>query len=78
MNLLFEHYLKSAGHRRSGWFYKDLSDPISKQTTPTTGRSTGSSASPINGRNAHITGVEFAWQHLLPSRAIDALGVGEL
>jgi TonB-dependent receptor len=63
-DLLFEHYLKSVGIVEAGWFYKDLSDPIFQiQTTPTTGPFTGfQQRQPINGRNAHITGVEFAWQ----------------
>jgi len=63
-DLLFEHYLKSVGIIEGGWFYKDLSDPIFQiQTTPTTGPFTGfQQRQPINGRNAHITGVEFAWQ----------------
>src|SRR6266404_2260552 len=63
-DLLFEHYLKSIGIIEGGWFYKDLSDPIFQiQTTPTTGPFTGfQQRQPINGRKAHITGVEFAWQ----------------
>src|SRR6266478_808304 len=63
-DLLFEHYLKSVGIIEGGWFYKDLSDPIFQiQTTPTTGPFTGfQQRQPINGRKAHITGVEFAWQ----------------
>jgi TonB-dependent receptor len=63
-DLLFEHYLKSVGIVEAGWFYKDLSDPIFQiQTTPTTGPFTGfQQRQPINGRKAHITGVEFAWQ----------------
>ncbi len=63
-DLLFEHYLKSVGIIEAGWFYKDLSNPIFQiQTTPTTGPFTGfQQRQPINGRKAHITGVEFAWQ----------------
>jgi TonB-dependent receptor len=63
-DLLFEHYLKSVGIVEAGWFYKDLSDPIFQiQTTPTTGPFTGfQQRQPTNGRNAHITGIEFAWQ----------------
>ncbi len=63
-DLLFEHYLKSVGIIEGGWFYKDLSDPIFQiQTPPTTGPFTGfQQRQPINGRKAHITGVEFAWQ----------------
>jgi len=61
---LFEHYLKSIGIIEGGWFYKDLSDPIFQiQTTPSTGPFAGfQQRQPINGRKAHITGIEFAWQ----------------
>ncbi len=63
-DLLFEHYLKSIGIIEGGWFYKDLSDPIFQiQTTPSTGPFAGfQQRQPINGRKAHITGIEFAWQ----------------
>jgi len=63
-DLLFEHYLKSVGIVEAGWFYKDLSDPIFQiQTNPTTGTFAGfQERQPINGRKAHITGIEFAWQ----------------
>ena len=65
-DLLFEHYLKSVGIVEVGWFYKDLSDPIFQiQTTlPATDPKFPNfqQRQPINGRKAHITGVEFAWQ----------------
>jgi TonB-dependent receptor len=65
-DLLFEHYLKSVGIVEAGWFYKDLSDPIFQiQTTlPATDKNFPNfqQRQPINGRKAHITGVEFAWQ----------------
>jgi TonB-dependent receptor len=63
-DLLFEHYLKSVGIIEGGWFYKDLSDPIFQiQTNPTTGDLAGFSVrQPVNGRKAHIQGIEFAWQ----------------
>jgi TonB-dependent receptor len=63
-DLLFEHYLKSVGIIEGGWFYKDLSDPIFQiQTFPTSGDLAGFRVrQPANGRKAHITGVEFAWQ----------------
>lgn len=63
-DLLFEHYLKSVGIVEVGWFYKDLSDPIFQiQTVPTSGILKGiSTRQPVNGRKAHIQGVEFAWQ----------------
>jgi TonB-dependent receptor len=66
-DLLFEHYLKSVGIIEAGWFYKALSDPIFQiQTTRPTVSGDPLSGfqqrQPINGRKAHITGVEFAWQ----------------
>jgi TonB-dependent receptor len=63
-DILFEHYLKSVGILEGGWFYKDLSDPIFQiQTFPTSGQLAGFQVrQPINGRKAHIQGVEFAWQ----------------
>jgi len=65
-DLLFEHYLKSVGIVEAGWFYKDLSDPIFQiQTTlPASDPNFPNfqQRQPINGRKAHITGVEFAWQ----------------
>ena len=77
-DLLFEHYLKTVGIIEGGWFYKDLSDPIFQiQTTPTTGPFTGfQQRQPINGRNAHVTGVEFAWQQHFTSLPGLLSGVG--
>jgi TonB-dependent receptor len=66
-DLLFEHYLKTVGIIQAGWFYKALNDPIfAIQTSPTTGQFTGfQQRQPVNGRSAHIQGVEFSWeQHL--------------
>jgi TonB-dependent receptor len=66
-DLLFEHYLKTVGVIQAGWFYKDLIDPIFQvQISPTTGQFAGfQQRQPINGPNAHIQGVEFAWQQHL-------------
>jgi TonB-dependent receptor len=65
-DLLFEHYLKSVGIVEAGWFYKDLSDPIFQIQTnlPATDPKFPNfqQRQPINGRKAHITGIEFAWQ----------------
>jgi len=66
-DLLFEHYLKTVGIIQAGWFYKSLNDPIfAIQTSPTTGQFTGfQQRQPVNGRSAHIQGVELSWeQHL--------------
>jgi TonB-dependent receptor len=66
-DLLFEHYLKTVGLIEVGWFYKDLNDPIFQvQISPTTGQFAGfQQRQPINGPNAHIQGVEMAWQQHL-------------
>jgi len=66
-DLLFEHYLKSVGIVEAGWFYKALfRSYLSIQTTRPTivgdPLSGFQQRQPTNGRNAHITGVEFAWQ----------------
>jgi len=65
-DLLFEHYLKSVGIVEAGWFYKDLSDPIFQIQTTLPANDPNfpnfQQRQPINGRKAHITGVEFAWQ----------------
>src|SRR5882762_8938790 len=65
-DLLFEHYLKSVGIVEAGWFYKALSDPIFQIQTTLPASDPNfpkfQQRQPTNGRNAHITGVEFAWQ----------------
>ena len=66
-DLLFEHYLKSVGIVEAGWFYKALSDPIfqiqtKRPVVPGDPLSGFQQRQPANGRNAHITGIEFAWQ----------------
>jgi len=80
-DLLFEHYLKSVGIVEAGWFYKDLSEPIFQiQTTlPASDPNFPNfqQRQPVNGRKAHITGIEFAWQQhftFLP-RLLNGLGV---
>jgi len=66
-DILFERYLKTVGIVQVGWFYKALTDPIYSVTTnPTTGPYAGDRLTqPINGPNAHITGIEMAWQQHL-------------
>jgi len=65
-DLLFEHYLKTVGIVEAGWFYKALSDPIFQIQTTLPASDPNfpkfQQRQPTNGRNAHITGVEFAWQ----------------
>src|SRR6266851_1512131 len=80
-DLLFEHYLKSVGIVEAGWFYKDLSDPIFQiQTTlPASDPNFPNfqQRQPVNGRKAHITGIEFAWQQHFTflTRLLNGLGV---
>jgi TonB-dependent receptor len=66
-DLLVERYLKPVGLIQAGVFYKDLSDPIFNVSTPiTTGTYAGFTQSqPINGRTAHIFGVETTYQQEL-------------
>jgi TonB-dependent receptor len=66
-DLVAEHYLNPLGLIQFGFFYKDLSDPIYfvdsiRQIQPYQGLE---QIAPINGPNAHITGIEMAWQQRL-------------
>jgi TonB-dependent receptor len=66
-DLLAEHYLKPLGLIQFGFFYKALTDPIyfvesTRQVPPYQGLQ---QMAPINGPNAHITGLEMAWQQRL-------------
>ena len=61
-DVLLEHYLKPLGIIQAGFFYKSLSDPIYSVTLPF---QTDTVATLINGPNAHISGVEAAWQQRL-------------
>jgi TonB-dependent receptor len=66
-DLLAEHYLKPLGLIQFGFFYKALTDPIyfvesTRQVPPYQGLQ---QIAPINGPNAHITGLEMAWQQRL-------------
>jgi TonB-dependent receptor len=66
-DLLYEHYLKPYGKIQGGWFYKQLSQPIYYINDP---HYTGSEYPQyvgdqfsyiINGVNAWVTGLEFAY-----------------
>ena len=61
-DLVAEHYFKPLGMIQAGVFYKALSGPIFGVTVPFQGNT---SATFINGPNAHITGFEAAWQQRL-------------
>jgi TonB-dependent receptor len=66
-DLLAERYLKSVGLIQAGVFYKDLSDPIfDVSTLLTSGAFAGfTQFQPINGKKAHIFGVETTYQQQL-------------
>jgi len=66
-DLLVERYLKPVGLIQAGLFYKDLSDPIFNVSTPiTTGTFAGfTQFQPINGKKAHIFGIETTYQQQL-------------
>jgi TonB-dependent receptor len=66
-DLLAERYLKPVGLIQAGVFYKELSDPIFGVTTLlTSGPFAGfTQFQPINGKSAHIFGVETTYQQQL-------------
>ena len=66
-DLLAEHYLKPVGLIQAGVFYKDMSDPIFSVTSPiTSGTFAGfAQIQPINGKKAHIFGIETTYQQQL-------------
>jgi TonB-dependent receptor len=66
-DLLAEHYLKPIGLIQVGGFYKYLTDPIYFVTSLRTVQPFAGQGqlAPINGPNAHIAGVEMAWQQQL-------------
>ena len=71
-DLLAEHYFGRAGLIQGGFFYKALTDPIYNITIDS-----GTVSTLINGPNAHVTGVEMAWQQqlsFLPG-ALNGMGV---
>jgi TonB-dependent receptor len=69
-DLLIEKYLKPVGIIQAGVFYKDLRDPIFTGL-PATSTITGgpfdgfTQFQPINGKRAHIAGVETSYHELL-------------
>jgi TonB-dependent receptor len=67
-DVLIEHYLKPLGLIQGGFFYKTLSDPIypSVLSTVQSGPNKGLiQTAPENGPNAHLAGIEMAWQQHL-------------
>jgi TonB-dependent receptor len=63
-DILYERYLNPSGLIQAGYFYKDLSDPITTvQTKPTSGPFAGFLVTqPGNAGSGHVQGVEFAYQ----------------
>jgi TonB-dependent receptor len=63
-DLAFERYLKPVGVIQAGVFYKYLTNPIfAVQSSSASGKIVQNQT--INGPNAHLTGIEFAWQQHL-------------
>ena len=68
-DILFEHYLKPYGVIQGGFFYKQLIDPIyytnnlsgTSPLCPTTATEPCPTSTIVNGSNAHVGGVEFAY-----------------
>jgi len=79
-DVLVEHYFKPLGVIQGGFFYKALTNPIYESVLIpiTSGQFAGASESvPENGPNAHLAGVEMAWQQglrFLPG-ALNGMGV---
>jgi TonB-dependent receptor len=76
-DLLYERYLKPLGVFQAGFFYKQISDPIFESITTLITSQTAQQNSllspyvgdylihPINGTNAHLYGLEIAYQQHL-------------
>ena len=79
-DVLVEHYFKPLGVIQGGFFYKALTNPIYQSVLIpiTSGQFAGKSESlPENGPNAHLAGIEMAWQQglrFLPG-ALNGMGV---
>lgn len=68
-DLLYEHFINNTGVIQGGFFYKQLSDPIYyTQSLATSGIYNGYEvANAVNGTNAHVLGLEFAYMQRLSS-----------
>ena len=66
-DVLYERYLRPLGVITAGFFYKDIQQPIySVSSLVTTGTFAGyQQTQPVNGTNAKLYGVEFAYQQRL-------------
>lgn len=66
-DVLYERYLRPVGLLQAGYFYKDLSNPITTiQTIPSTGPYKGYKVTqPGNAGSAYVQGVEFGFQQHL-------------
>ena len=78
-DLMFEHYFKNVGILSGGIFYKDISDfivEIEKRDYNFEGHTWDKFNQPINGGDANITGLEFAFQKNLDFLPGALKGVG--
>lgn len=66
-DVLYERNLSHVGLIQAGWFYKDLSDPITTViSNPTTGPFAGYKVTqPGNAGSGHVQGIELAYQQRL-------------
>jgi TonB-dependent receptor len=72
-DVLYEHYLQPYGVVQGGFFYKQLIDPIYYTTSlgqasplcPTSQTDPCTTSTVINGSNAHVGGIELAYQQRL-------------
>ena len=78
-DILYERYLSPLGIFQAGYFYKDLTDPITTVVTnPTTGPFAGYRVTqPGNAGSAYVQGVEIAFQQRLAylPGALGGLGI---
>lgn len=84
-DLLIEHSIRSIGLLEGGFFYKQLSNPIFADysiipsTSPyygISGTSVDIQEQNINGTNAHVTGLEIAWQQKFAALPAGFSGLG--
>ncbi len=64
-DVLIEHYFQPLGIIQGGYFYKQLSNPIYQTVSllgPTDPNAGFRLLQTVNGPNAHIQGIEMAWE----------------
>jgi TonB-dependent receptor len=81
-DILYEHYLKPYGVIQGGFFYKQLIDPIYytnalDATSPLCNEPTCPASTVVNGSNAHVGGLEVAYQQQLNTlpQALSGFGI---